>query len=74
MLIKVKVVPNSIERKIIKKNIDEFTLQVKSEPIRGKANREAKKILAHYFQVPLMQIRLKRGFKRRNKIFEIIKK
>ena len=74
MLIKVKTIPNAIERKVIKKNKDEFTLYVKSEPIRGKANKEAKKILAHYFEVPLTQIRLKRGFKRRSKIFEIIKK
>ncbi len=74
MLIKVKVIPNTVEQKIIKKDKDEFTLKIKSEPIRGKANREARKILSVYFKVPLSQVRLKRGFKRRNKIFEIINK
>ncbi len=74
MLIKVKVKPDSNKRKIIKKSENELIVKIKSKPIQGKANEEVKKILSNYFNVSNSKVRIKRGFKRRNKIFEIIEK
>ncbi len=71
MLIRVKVFPNSKKEEIIKEREDSFEIKVKEKPVMGRANREAIKILASYFNIPESKIRLVRGVKRRNKIFEI---
>jgi len=71
MLIKVKVFPNSKKEEIIKKSEDSFEIRVKEKPEKGKANREVVRILSCYFKIPESKIRLIRGFKKRNKIFEI---
>ena len=71
MLIKVKVFPNSKKEEIIKKSEDSFEIRVKEKPEKGKANREVVRILSSYFKIPESKIRLVRGFKERNKIFEI---
>ena len=71
MLIKVKVFPNSKREEIIKKSDDSFEVKVKAKPIKGEANREVVRALAFYFKIPESKIRLIKGFKKRNKIFEI---
>jgi uncharacterized protein (TIGR00251 family) len=71
MLIKVKVFPNSKKEEIVKKAEDSFEVKVKEKPVMGRANREAVKILASYFNIPESKVRLIKGFKQRNKIFEI---
>jgi len=71
MLIKVKVFPNSKKEEIIKKSEDSFEIKVKEKPEKGRANREVVRILSFYFKIPESRIRLIRGFKKRNKIFEI---
>ena len=71
MLIKVKVFPGSKREEIIKKSEDSFEIKVKAKPQRGEANREAMKVLAFYFKIPESKIRLIKGFRERNKIFEI---
>jgi len=71
MLIKVKVFPNSKRQEIIKKSEDSFEIRVKEKPEKGRANREVLKVLGSYFKIPESKIRLIRGFKKRNKIFEI---
>ena len=40
----------------------------------GRANRAVIKVLANYFKIDESMIRLIKGFKERNKIFEIKKK
>lgn len=72
MLIKVKVFPESKEEKIIKKSKDSFDVEVRARAQGGKANREVVRALTSYFKVSIGGIRLIRGFKRRNKILEII--
>jgi uncharacterized protein (TIGR00251 family) len=72
MLIKVKVFPNSKKEEIIKKSEDSFEVKVKEKPVKGLANRAVINILSLYFKVPVSKIRLVKGFKERNKIFEII--
>ena len=71
MLIKVKVFPNSKKEEVIKKPEDSFEVKVKAKPEKGMANKEVLKILSVYFKIPESKIRLVKGFKKRNKIFEI---
>jgi len=71
MLIKVKVFPKSREEKIVEKSKDSFEVWVKEEPERGLANKAVIRILASYFGVAESKIKLIKGFKKRNKIFEI---
>ena len=72
MLIKVKVFPDSKEEKIVKKSEDSFEIKVRAKAQRGEANRGVVRALTSYFKVSIGGVRLIRGFKRRNKIFEII--
>jgi len=44
---------------------------VKEKPKMGMANKGVVKILAFYFKIPEAKIRLIKGAKQRNKIFEI---
>jgi uncharacterized protein len=71
MLIKVKVYPDSKKEEIIKIAKDSFEIKVKEKPIKGMANRAVMTVLSSYFNIPLAKIRLIKGFKERNKIFEI---
>lgn len=71
MLIKVKVIPEAKEIKITKKSIDSFEVKVKIKPIQGAATREVKYLLSKYFKVDISKVRLIKGFKERNKIFDI---
>jgi len=71
MLIKVKVFPDSKKEKIFKKSEDEFNVEVRARAQGGKANREVVRALTSYFKVSIGKVRLIRGFKQRNKIFEI---
>ena len=71
MLIKVKVFPDSKEEKIIKKGKDSFEVFTREKAKEGRANKRVKEILAEYFHLPLGKIILKKGAKKRNKIFEI---
>ncbi|MFH1582171.1 MAG: DUF167 domain-containing protein [bacterium] len=72
MLIKVKVFPKSKENEIIKKDKDSFEARVKAEPRMGLANKEVVDTLSFYFKAPKSKIRLVKGFRERNKIFEIL--
>ena len=74
MIIKVKIFPGSKKAHIEKKAENSFVLNIRKKPIEGEANEEAIDMLKEYFNVTKSQIRLIRGFKRRNKIFEIIGK
>jgi hypothetical protein len=71
MLIKVKVFPQAGKEEIIKKEEDSFEIWVKEKPIQGQANQAVISLLAEYFQIPRDKIRLIKGFRQRNKIFEI---
>ena len=72
MLIKVKAFPNSKTEEIIKKAEDSFDVKVKEKPVMGQANRAIIAVLAGYFKIPQNKIRLVKGFKDRNKIFDIL--
>ena len=71
MLIKVKVYPCSDENSISQKSEDSFVIKVREKAERGEANRKVKEVLAGYFHLPLVKVRLIKGGKKPNKIFEI---
>lgn len=72
MLIKVKVYPKSKKEELQKKSADSFDIKIKEKPEHGLANKKVFELLARYFNVPVKNIRLKKGSKQRNKIFEVI--
>jgi uncharacterized protein YggU (UPF0235/DUF167 family) len=45
---------------------------VKEKAEEGRANRAVIKVLANYFKIDELMIKLVKGFKTRNKIFEIM--
>lgn len=71
MLIKAKVSPNAAKDEIIKESKDSFSISVKAKPVQGMANRAVVELLASYFKIPDSCVRLVKGFKERNKVFEI---
>ncbi len=72
MLVKVKVFPNSKKEEIIKKKEDSFEVKIKQKPIQGQANQAVINVLSLYFNFPEKRIKLVKGFRQRNKIFEIL--
>lgn len=73
MLIKVKVFPKSKKESIIQLGKDSFEIKVKERPLRGEANQAVISALSSYFKIPKDRIRMVRGFRKRNKVFEIKK-
>jgi len=73
MLIRVKVFTNSKKEEIIKKSENKFEIKVREKPVEGKANRGVIRLLSFYFKIPETKIILKKGFKEKNKIFELAK-
>jgi uncharacterized protein (TIGR00251 family) len=71
MLIKVKVFANSKKEEVIQKSSDSFEIKVRAKPTEGKANRAVTEALASFLKLPKNKIRLIRGFRTRNKIFQI---
>lgn len=71
MLIRVKVFPGS-KKQLIQKKGDNFEIWVKEKPIRGQANQAVIDALADYFKCPRQNVKLIKGFKQRNKVFEIL--
>jgi uncharacterized protein YggU (UPF0235/DUF167 family) len=72
MLIKVKVFPGSKKEGIVKKRSDSFDVKVREKPVRGEATRAVINVLSNFFDIPENKVKLIKGFKKRNKIFEII--
>ncbi len=71
MLIKVRAFPEAGENRIVEKTKDSFDVFVKAKPVKGLANIAIKQVLAGYFKISESKLRLVRGFKQGNKIFEI---
>lgn len=73
MLIKVKVFPNSKKEEIIKKSEDSFKVKTKERSERGLASKAVVEALSYHLRIPKSKIRLIKGSRKRNKIFEITK-
>jgi len=71
MHLKIKTHPGSKKLKLIKKAEDSFEVYVKEKAERGLANKAIRSALSLYFKIPLVKVRLIRGAKTTNKIFQI---
>ena len=71
MLIRVKTFPSSAKEEIIEVQKDSFRVFVREEARGGMATEAVKIALAKHLKILLSQIKLVRGGKERNKIFEI---
>jgi uncharacterized protein (TIGR00251 family) len=71
MRINVGVRPNAKEEKIEKIDDANFSIWVKEPPIEGRANKAVLRVLADYFGVAQINIRIVFGYTSRNKIIEI---
>lgn len=72
VFIKVKAHPASREEKIIQKSENSFHVHIKAKPRDGAANEATARALSEYFQIPQSKIKLIKGGRKRNKIFEIL--
>lgn len=70
-MIKIKIFPNSKREEIIRKAKDSFEIKIKEKPEKGEANKRVFDILSYFLKIPKNKIRLIKGFRQRNKIFEI---
>jgi len=71
MLIKVKCHPSSKKELINKKDENSFEIYLREKPERGEANKKIFEILANHFNISQKKIRLIKGARSPNKIFEI---
>lgn len=72
MKIFVKANPNAGCELVEKIDDMHFKVSVNEPPVQGRANRAIVRMLAGYFNVPESKVRMIKGFRERNKIFEIL--
>ena len=70
MRVRVTVRPGS-RRRAVQEDGDTLVVWVRSSPTRGRANEEARELLADHFGVSKERVRLVRGWKSREKVFEV---
>jgi len=71
--IQVKVKPGSKNEEVTQKG-DTLIVTTKEPPKEGRANRQVIKLLAKHFKVPQNQVKLVSGFKKRDKVVEIVQR
>ncbi|MBK3332197.1 DUF167 domain-containing protein [Persephonella atlantica] len=71
MKIKVRVKPNAKKEEIKQISQDFYEVRVTVVPEKGKANKKVVEILSKHLKVPKSRIKLIRGEKSREKVFEI---
>ncbi len=70
MLVRVLVNPRA-RRRAVEERSGELVVWVRSPPSRGRANEEARRLLAEYFGVSQERVRLVRGQRSRLEVFEL---
>ncbi len=71
MIIHVKAKPDGYEDKVEKIDEAHFVVETREPPVNNRANIAIKGMLARYFMVQLGRVRMIKGFREKNKIFEI---
>ena len=66
-----RVKPSSRENKLILNSDGSFSLKVKPQPTRGKANKEVIKWLSQSLNIPQNTITIVKGLRSREKIIDI---
>lgn len=73
MKIQVKVKPGSKKEEVTQKG-DTLIVTTKEPSKEGRANRQVIKLLAKHFKVPQNQVKFISGFKKRDKVVEIVQR
>ena len=71
MILKVFISTNSKKVQINKISDNEFEIKLKSQPIKGKANKELIEILSEYFNKKKTEITILKGHKSHEKLILI---
>ena len=71
MLLRVKVKPSSKKEEVKKISESEYEVKVSAPPEGGKANERLREILADFFGVPKVRVKILRGHTSRIKLVEI---
>jgi hypothetical protein len=71
LIIRVKVKPNAKKDEVKQLESDYFEVRVTVPPEKGKANSRVIELLSKYLKIPKSKIKLKKGEKSREKVFEI---
>lgn len=74
MIVKVKVLTNEKKEGVALIKGDKFEIKVNAKPKQGLANERVKEILSGYFNLPKNKVKLIKGLRRRNKIYQIYDK
>jgi len=72
MKIIIKAKPNSKENKVEKIDDNNYIVSVKEPPVQGKANAAIIKLLAEYFNVNTIFIKIISGYSAKTKVIEIL--
>ncbi len=70
MLIKVKAFPNSKKEEVFWKG-DRIKIKVREKAKDSEANKAIIRILASFLNIPVNKVKIIKGAKKQNKIFEI---
>jgi len=71
LIIRVKVKPNAKKDEVKQLESDYFEVRVTAPPEKGKANSRVIELLSKHLKIPKSKIKLKKGEKSREKVFEI---
>ena len=71
MKIKVKVISNSSQQKVVQITDSNYKIYIRAFPIKGEANKKVRALLVAYFNLPKHQVVLISGKTAQIKIFEI---
>ena len=71
MLIKVKVFAGAKKEDVFQKSENSFAVSVKEKAERGEANRAVRRAIAEHLKISPSKIRIVKGARKPNKIFEI---
>ncbi len=71
MIVKVRVIPNSLDNEVVSRIGSVLRVKVTTTSLDDKANTVLKDYLAEFFEVPLKTVNIIRGAKGREKTIEI---
>jgi uncharacterized protein len=71
MFLFVKVFPGSRRASVIRKKDGSLEVRITVRPEDGKANKEARKAVAKFINVPFSLVKIIKGEKSKNKLFDV---
>lgn len=71
MLVKIRVIPRSKRVEVRKVNAKSLRVKLLSPPFDGRANNELIAVLSGYYNKPKSSIRIRKGFRSRDKVIEV---